>query len=72
MPDIAAAPRPWRPLHRAARTIGEAGECRPTVLCTVPTGRRESDPSTMLGLIVLVIVAELLAVAVGVALGFLL
>jgi hypothetical protein len=35
----------------------------------VPTGRRESDPSAMLGLVVLVVVAELLAIAIGVTLG---
>jgi hypothetical protein len=39
------------------------------VLSTLPTGRRESDPSAMLGAVVLVVVAELLAIAVGVALG---
>ena len=31
----------------------------------------ESDPSAMLGLVALVVVAELLAIVVGVALGFL-
>jgi len=41
------------------------------VLSTVPTGRRESDPSAMLGLVALVVVAELLAIVIGVALGFL-
>jgi hypothetical protein len=33
-------------------------------------GRRESDPTAMLGLVILVVVAELLAVAVGVAFGW--
>lgn len=41
------------------------------MLSTVPTGRRESDPSAMLGLVALVVVAELLAIVIGVALGFL-
>jgi hypothetical protein len=33
------------------------------------TGRRESDPTVMLGLVILVCVAVVLAVAVGVAFG---
>jgi hypothetical protein len=38
---------------------------------TKQTGIRESDPSAMLGLVVLVIVGLLAAVAVGVTLGLL-
>jgi hypothetical protein len=34
----------------------------------VPTDRRESDPSVMLGLVVLVVAAELLAITIGVGL----
>ena len=36
---------------------------------TNDTGRPESDPTVMLGLVILVVVAVLLAVAVGVAFG---
>ena len=54
------------------------GECCPTSLRilrvavmvrTSDTGRRESDPTAMLGLVILVCVAVVLAVAVGVAFG---
>jgi hypothetical protein len=38
---------------------------------TKPTGTRESDPSLMLGLVVLVIVGLLAAIVVGVTLGLL-
>ena len=39
--------------------------------CAHPQSRdaRESDPTAMLGLVILVIVAELLAIAVGVTFG---
>ncbi len=33
--------------------------------------RRESDPTAMLGLVILVVLAELLAIAIGVAFGLL-
>ena len=54
------------------------GRCCPSPLCilgaavmvrTNDTGRRESDPTVMLGLVILVVVAVVLAVAVGVAFG---
>jgi hypothetical protein len=41
-----------------------------TMGSTKPTGTRESDPSTMLGLVVLVIMGLVAAIAVGVMLGF--
>jgi hypothetical protein len=37
---------------------------------SLPSGKRESDPTAMLGLVLLVIVAEVVAAAVGVAFGF--
>ena len=47
-------------LHAESATMGS----------TKPTGTRESDPSTMLGLVVLVVMGLVAAIAVGVTLGF--
>ena len=67
-----------RPRHglgetgRAQTRVGRSpsSKCRPTPLRILrATMARESDPTAMLGLVVLVIVAELLAIAVGVTFG---
>ena len=47
-----------------------AGRCCPSLVRILRAAMaRESDPTAMLGLVVLVIVAELLAIAVGVTFG---
>jgi hypothetical protein len=60
------------------KTIGAAGECCPSLLGMLRAaimdgarqhGRRESDPSAMLGLVVLVVMGLLVAIAIGGMLG---